>query len=85
MTREERLAYMREYNRKYRRTHAYKIKEYQREWHRRHKEQDKEYYEKNKDRIKAYCREYYKDYKWKWDDFYRPRQVKKGAKECMTT
>ena len=64
-------------------THLQRL-EYQREWHRKHKEHNKQYYEQNKERIKAYCRQYYKDNKWKWEDFYRPRAIRKGADEIKT-
>lgn len=61
-------------------THQQRL-EYQREYYRTHKEQAKAYYERNKAKYKKYSREYYQDYKWKWEDFYIPRAIKKAANE----
>jgi len=61
-------------------THLQKI-EYQREYYRTHKEQAKAYYEKNREKYKKYFHKYYKDNKWRWEDFYTPRAIRKGADE----
>ena len=60
-------------------THYQKL-EYQRRYNAEHKEQLKAYYLKNKKKINAYSKKYYKENKWKWEDFYIPRAIIKGAK-----
>lgn len=60
-------------------THYQKL-EYQRRYNAEHKEQIKAYYQKNKEKINAYCKKYYRENKWRWEDFYRPREIIKSAK-----
>lgn len=58
--------------------------EYQREYYSTHKAEARAYHQKNREKRNAYSRQYYKQNKWKWEDFYSPRAIVKGAKECTT-
>ena len=69
-----------EYMHRYYEAHKQRCKEYQKKYNAEHKEQIKAYYQKNKEKINAYSKKYYKENKWKWEDFYGPRAIIKGAK-----
>ena len=76
MTEEERKLYRREYYR----THQNIERQKRREYYKTHREQERQYYQKNKEKINAYNKKYYAENKDLWLDFYRPRQIVKGAK-----
>ena len=82
MTKEERKIYRREYYR----THKYIEKQKRMEYYKTHKEQERQYYQDHKEKINAYNKKYYKENKWRWEDFYRPREkiksVDKQLKRC---
>lgn len=65
-------------------THLQKL-EYQREYYRTHKEQAKAYARKNQKKIQSYNKKYYRENKWKWEEFYIPRQIVKQAKKQEET
>lgn len=61
-------------------THVQRL-EYQRNYYYTHKEQAKAYYERTKKKRQAYNKKYYRENKWKWEEFYIPRQIVKQAKK----
>lgn len=63
-------------------THLQRL-EYQREYYRTHKAEQHAYYMKNREKSKAYHKKYYRENKWRWEDFYKPRAIIKGAREEM--
>ena len=63
-------------------THLQKL-EYQREYYRTHKEQQLTYQKKYRQRNADYHKRYYRENKWKWEDFYHPRQKIKEANKML--
>ncbi len=78
MTKAERKIYRHQYYLE----HKYTEKEKRREYYKTHKEQEKTYRIKNREKLIAYNKKYYKENKWRWEEFYIPQAIIKGAKKC---